>query len=246
MLGWTRRFVYTEDEKPSNICEVRPVYERSGFHALYLYNRKRAYDIPGQDRLPQTINRIAQAVRWDAKQQPLLKFDYYVDDKVSDLDGFCGGYLQVEAYDGSFRKAGLLYWLGKAYVALGNKLEKELTDHVHCKLPENPGRWQQAKINPASDLKAQTESNFASLKIDRLVISLGVWTMNDGADYPFGVYFDKLSLDQVNDDTIASRVGKTPVVVKPSDEVWWLGKHTPFTHIAGEHRYIFATKQKKP
>ena len=246
LKGWTPRFVYTEDENPSNICEVRPDYDRPGFHALYLHAHKRGYDIPGQDRLPQTINRISQAVQWKAQDQPLLNIKYKVDQKHSDLEGWCGAYAQVEAFDRSFRKMSLVYWLGTAYTGLGNKVDKELADNVHLKLADAPDEWQEAELNLANDLQQHGQKRFTDLSVDRLVVTLGVWTINDGGQYPYSVYFDDVALSKNPRPDSMSLAGGQRVVAKPDEEIWWLGKYTPFTHVAGEHRYIFTTKPMRP
>jgi len=246
LKGWVRRFVYAEDENPSNICEVRPDYNRPGFYALYLHCHKRGYDIPGQDRLPQTINRISQAVRWKAEDWPLLKIKYKVDQKHSDLEGWCGAYVQVEAFDRSFRKMSLIYWLGTAYTGLGNKIDKELADNIHLKLADVPDKWQAAELNLAKDLQQHSQKRFTDLSIDRLVITMGVWTINDGGQYPYSIYVDDVKLSKnLTPDTI-SFAGGQKVVAKPNEEIWWLNKYTPFTHVAGEHRYIFTTKPMGP
>lgn len=246
LKGWTRRFVYTEDKEPSNICEVRPVYDRPGFHALYLHSHKRGYDIPGQDRLPQTINRIAQAVEWKPGERPFLKLKYQVDGKNTDLNGWCGAYVQVEAYASSFRKMSLVYWTGTAFTGLGSKEEKELADNIHLKLADHPGEWHEAELYLASDFNQHSQSRFEALQADRLVITLGVWTINDGGPYPYSIYFDDLELDTASASSLISSSGGQKVTAKPDEETWWLNKYTPFTHVAGEHRYIFTTQAMGP
>ncbi|MDF9800111.1 hypothetical protein OKW21_005374 [Catalinimonas alkaloidigena] len=246
LTGWTPRFVYTEDQNPSNICEVRPVYDHNGFHALYLHSHKRGYDIPGQDRLPQTINRLCQAVRWQADQPPLLKLKYSVDGKNSDLQGWCGAFVWVEAFARSFKRMSLLYWTGTAYTGIETKEEKELTDPIHLSLDSAPDQWHQATLNIGRDFEQHSGQKFANLQADRLVINLGVWTINDGHDYPFSIYFDDLQLEKSASPGLISKAGSKTVNQMPNDSVWWLGKYTPFTHIAGEHRYIFTTKQTGP
>jgi len=32
-------------------------------------------------------------------------------------------------------------------------------------------------------------------------------------------------------------------VPKPDDRIWWMSKYFPFSHVAGEHRYIMTTQQ---
>lgn len=246
LKGWTPRFVYTEDHNPSNICDVRPLYNNSGFHALYLHSHKRGYDIPGQDRLPQTINRICQAVQWQADQFPLLKLRYKVDSKNSDLQGWCGAFVWVEAFTGSFKKMSLLYWAGTAYTGMESKEEKELTDSIHLKLDSEPDQWHQASLNIARDFEQNSGQKFADLQADRIVINLGVWTINDGHDYPYSIYFDDLQLEKSTSPQLISKAGNMTVEQMPDDSVWWLGKYMPFTHIAGEHRYTFTTKKMGP
>jgi 3',5'-cyclic AMP phosphodiesterase CpdA len=246
LKGWTPRFVYTEDENPSNLCEVRPQYDQAGFHALYLHSHKRGYDIPGQDRLPQTINRIAQAISWQPGQTPLLSFRYRVDGKNSDLDGWCGAYAWIEAYDGSFRRMSLVYWSGTAYTGLGTKEDNELGKDIHLKLNDKPDLWHEASLHLASDFNTHSNSSFSALNADRIVVNLGVWTINDGGPYPYSIYFDDLQLEPAPSNAVASRAGGLAVGLKPDEETWWLNKYLPFDHIAGEHRYIFATKKMGP
>ncbi len=174
---WAPEFVYAEDKDPSSIC--KPV-RKDGTNALYLYNRKRGYDAPGQDRLPQTINRIAQVV-------------------------------QVHHFD----------------------------------LPPNED-WANVILNPGKDFnRREKERKFGALRIDRLVINLGVWHMNEGEEQPFGIYFTGFDLQSTNRlDSKTSQVNGSEIVKKKEEEVWWRGKHVPFTHLAGEHRYHLATTDK--
>jgi len=72
------------------------------------------------------------------------------------------------------------------------------------------------------------------------------WTINDGGPYPYSIYFNDLQLVPAPSDAVASRAGGTAVGLKPDEETWWLNKYLPFDHIAGEHRYIFATKKMGP
>ncbi|MGB3585273.1 MAG: metallophosphoesterase, partial [Tunicatimonas sp.] len=70
---WHGRFVYEENENPSNICEARSWQNQS---ALYLFSASRGYRVLGQDRLPQTINRVCQAISVNSDQQPVLSLQY--------------------------------------------------------------------------------------------------------------------------------------------------------------------------
>ena len=81
------------------------------------------------------------------------------------------------------------------------------------------------------------------MQLDRLVINLGVWTINDGADYPYGIYFTDFKLEP--DSSAQSIAGGRRIEAKEDAKIWWLGKYMPFTHIAGNHRYILGTKKMK-
>jgi hypothetical protein len=127
-----------------------------------------------------------------------------------------------------------------------SKEEKELTDSIHLKLDSDPDQWHQANLNIARDFEQQSGQKFADLQADRIVINLGVWTINDGHDYPSSIYFDDLQLEKNAPPQLISKVGNMTVDQMPDDSVWWLGKYMPFTHIAGEHRYTFTTKKMGP
>ncbi len=241
--GWTPRFVYTEDDRPSNRCEVRRVPRPDSHNALYLYSRKRGYDIPGQDRLPQDINRICQAVDVRELAAPLLTFSYRIDEKASDLRGWCGAYVRVEGFRVTGKRLDLVYSTGVAYAALGGKFNRsEFSEPVQLALNDDPTAWHDTRLHLARDYEAYTGNPFAQLGIDRLVFSLGVWTINDGDDFPYGIYFDAFGLTEASaaDRSVA---GGKEVLPKPDDRIWWLNKYFPFSHVAGEHRYILATRK---
>jgi hypothetical protein len=236
--GWNRRFVYHEDIKPSNICESRMI---DGKSSLYLYSRKRGFDIPGQDRLPQTINRICQAVKLKQGMSPVLDFNYYIDEK-SDLEGWCGGYVWLEGFSGSYKKLNLIYSTGIAYAGLGGNFSKsEFTENTHLALKDQAGKWMKASLNLVRDHNENYKTKYEDLHMDRLIINLGTWTINDGHDFPYGIYFTdfKLYASATKPSTVSGEI----ITAKPEEKIWWLGKYLPFTHIAGDHRYILGTKK---
>jgi 3',5'-cyclic AMP phosphodiesterase CpdA len=156
--GWSRRYVYHEDEDPSNICESRMI---DGKSSLYLYSRKRGFEIPGQDRLPQTINRICQSVRLNGISNPSLSFKYRIDE-ISDLEGWCGAYVWLEGFSGSVKKLNLIYSAGIAYAGLGGNMNKsEFINNIHLGLNEAPGKWMDVSLNIAKDHDDNHDSNFA-------------------------------------------------------------------------------------
>ena len=239
---WVPAFVYAEDKDPSSIC--KPV-RKDGTNALYLYNRKRGYDAPGQDRLPQTINRIAQVVQHKPGEYPMLQFKYKIDKDNTDLSGYCGAFVWLEGYEGEFRQFNLVYSAGMAYVNPVGKGSDRVYPVHHFDLPPNED-WANVILNTGKDFnRREQERKFGALRIDRLVINLGVWHMNEGEEQPFGIYFTGFDLQSTNRlDSKTSQVNGSEIVKKKEEEVWWRGKHFLFTHLAGEHRYHLATTDK--
>ena len=236
--GWHRRYVYQEDDNPSNICDSRVI---DGKDNLYLFSRKRGFDIPGQDRLPQTINRICQSVKLKQGISPRLDFKYYIDEN-SDLEGWCGGYVWLEGFSGSYKKLNLIYSTGVAYAGLGGNFSRsEFTENTHLALKDQVGKWMEVSLNLVQDHNDNYKTKYEDLNLDRLIINLGTWTINDGHDFPYGIYFTDFELQAAANNS--STVSGELITTKPDEKVWWLGKYLPFTHIAGDHRYILGTKK---
>ena len=241
LTAWTPRFVYQEDSNPSNICKAVTIESKTVIH---LFSQKRGYDVPGQDRLPQSINQISQAIELKSEKYPVLTFRYKIDQN-SDLDGWCGAYIWLEGYTGKFKKMSLIYSCGKAFAGTSGKYDKsEFTKDHHFHLATND-KWQQAKLIPAVDFESSHNISYSSLQLDRLVISLGTWTINDAEQYPFGIYCSDFSLAYPDDLSNSSTVDGVAISQKQDNEIWWLGKYEPFTHTAGEHQYIMGTKKWK-
>jgi len=243
LSGWTPRYVFHEDENPSNICEI---VREDNKRALYLYSRKRGFDTPGQDRLPQTINRICQAIKITNRSLPFLKFNYKIDSKT-DLEGWCGAYVWIEGFKGSYKLLNLIYSSGKAYAGLGGNYNRsEFAKNIHLALEDSPDKWHEVMLNLAEDHNTNTDLKFAELNLDRLVVNLGVWTINDAQDFPYAIYFNDMRLHFSENKNLSSTVDEKQILSKPEDKVWWLGKYFPFKHTAGDHQYILGTKKMGP
>ncbi len=238
LQGWFRRFVYTEDKNPSNFCEPRTLDSKK---TLYLYSRKRGFDMPGQDRLPQTINRICQPLELKKGILPQLDFKYYIDED-SDLEGWCGGYVWLEGFSGSYKKLNLIYSTGIAYAGLGGNFSKsEFTENTQLALKDQAGTWMEASLNLVRDHNENYKTKYEDLNLNRLIVNLGVWTINDGDEFPYGMYFTDFKIQRSGGEP--SRISGEKISLKPEEKVWWLGKYFPFTHVAGDHRYIMGTKK---
>lgn len=242
LQGWSPEYIYQEDDNPSVICTSRSI---DGRNALYLYNRIRGYQAPGQDRLPQTINRISQAVQVQTGTTPVLNFQVKLDRDHCDLQGYCGGYLWIEGYEGSFRQCNLVYSMGMAFSNPIDKGTKKIHDVHHFDLPAGFD-WQQVSINIKDDFNMnESQRQFDDLNIDRLVFTLGVWTLNEGTSQPFAFYSTDFKFHQASPGFgEKSTVQGEPLHPKSQDKIWWRGKHMPFIHLAGEHRYHLETVNK--
>jgi len=241
LQGWAKRFVYTEDVHPSNLCESRSAPETGG-SALYLFCRRRGYQAPGQDRLPQDINRITQAVELPEGALPGIRFRYRIDGEHTVPEGYSGGYILVEGYSGSNRVHKLMYSAGISWVNNwgARNLNREVPFHIFG-LSAEPDRWHNASLNIARDYeKAEPEKSYSALQADRLVVTLGVWNINDGEEQPFGIYFTDLNVENASEEP--SHTDGIPVREKPVEKRWWRNKIWPNVNMAGEHRYIIATQ----
>ena len=226
--SWHGRFVYEETERPSNVREVRPL---NGQPALYLFSRTRGYRVPGQDRLPQTINRVAQAVALGADQRPVVTVQYQVDD-ASNLESWAGAYVWVEGYQRDQKKLNHLYSVGRAYGNLHDQHQEEprVPPRIFT-LEATPGKVHTAQLNIAQDYQSE-QADYADLALDRLVISLGVWTANERPDQQWGIYFTEVALNPST--TVASSVNKAAISPAAESAVWW----KVVDHIAGEHLHV--------
>lgn len=235
--NWGRRFVYEEDVHPANICEVR-TEPFSGTMALYLKTRRRGFCTPGQDRLPQDINRIFQAVQIEPDTNPVLEFEYRIDGAYTDFNGFCGAYIWVEGFKGTAQVASLFYFVNKAWVNVGgtygrtNRLEP-----VIFSLDKIPDTWHKVQVNIQKDFdKNPGGMRFGEAWPDRVVLSLGTWNVNDGEVQPFAIWFNNIKLNY--DSNALSNVNGNPVHLTREEEKWWRGKNQPAANIAGEHHYF--------
>ncbi len=226
LRGWLGRYVYEETDRPSNVREVRSL---RGQPALYLFSRTRGYRVPGQDRLPQTINRVAQAVALEAGQRPVVRVQYQVDD-VSNPDSWAGAFVWVEGYQRDQKKLNHIYAIGRAYGNLRDQhQEAQRAPTSIFSLPPIPGQLHTAQLNVGEDYEKTPNARFAALQLDRLVISLGVWTANERPDQQWGVYFAEVVVDA--SAAVASSVNGATVSPATESTVWW----KVVDHIAGEH-----------
>ncbi|WP_372947257.1 metallophosphoesterase family protein [Mariniphaga sp.] len=234
LTGWGRRYVYHEDENPSNICEVR---KQDGIPALYLKTKKRGFHKPGQDRLPQDINRIFQAVELEQGKNPFIQIEYFLDKKNCDFSGFNGLYIWVEGYRKSARMVNLLYFANKAWVNLGSTYSRSSgSGPLIFSLDNTPEVWHSVRLN----IKADFETNQDELKFDlpapdRLVVSAGIWNINDGREQPFAAFLRNFSVRY--NLSSASQVDGKKIATMPDDKKWWRGKLMPSGNVAGEHHY---------
>ncbi len=225
--SWHQRYVYTEDQNPSNIREVRSTSD--GKKALYLYSRKRDYDTPGQDRLPQHINRIVQCVSLEGKRFPELSLTYLLDETCYDSTSLNGLFIWLECYRQAHQVANLIYAPGKVYGSLTKRFgRRQLADVLYFDLPAKEGQWHQVSLPLAKDFKSADERSrtFQELHADRMLIYLGTWTVNEGLGQEAGVFIREILLAEGNEES--------PTTPKKSDKDIWYSR---IDHVAGDHQY---------
>lgn len=214
------------------------VRDFQGYEALYLFSSKRKYHIPGQDRLPQTINHLCQTIRVEGVPF-LIQLDYCLDKETAGLtESWAGGFVWLEGFHGSTKLVNLAYWVGKGNSQLSDRFtDAQDVPLVHYQLPAPDERWQRAQLNWRRDY-GNLGLDLSGL--DRLVMNLGTWHINDGDSRGFGVYFTNIKRLPVAG---LSRVAGNNMQLMPDEALWRMNKYEPFVHIAGEHRYIMSTSK---
>jgi 3',5'-cyclic AMP phosphodiesterase CpdA len=239
LKGWGTRYVYQETENPSNIIEVRKMARDKSFSALYVCSKKRMYHTPGQDRLPQNINHLCQTVNIDNKPG-ILKFDYLIDSRNTDMGKYCGAFVWIEGFRGRFQLLNMAYWTGFSEVNIGGK---HSCTHVvpphHFHLDETMDTWHSVTVNLEKD-SGSFGKTISELRLDKLAINIGTWNINDGNPISFAAYFDRFRLEP-HDEMIKSNVDGTMIIETPSERKWWRNKYEQFVNIAGEHRMMLST-----
>jgi 3',5'-cyclic AMP phosphodiesterase CpdA len=234
LTGWHQRFVYKEDENPSNVCTVVRNKDREGA-SLFLFNRKRGFATPGQDRFPQTINRICQPVLLGKNEKPHLELNFKIDPDHYRKNSFNGAYVWIEAFEKQYKRLNLVYSIDTMFSQIGGKYADIRTvKPIHFDITAEEGAWHQVKINVFEDHEKQVGVAPDALNLDRLVINLGVWTVNDGQDQSIGVYFSDLSLKKPSQHLYSSSVGGENIELKQDKDLWIFQNK----HVAGEHQYI--------
>ena len=226
---WHQRFVHTEDENPSNICEVKSGAGKNDSTALHLYSRERGYPIPGQDRLPQDINRICQVIDLQTETLPELAIDFLLEKEHHHPEALSGFYIWIEGFAGSQKKMNLVYASGKMMGGVGGRYaQSNVVYPMVFDLPAEPGKWQNALLNLGNDFKLQSDESLRDAGMNKLAINLGVWTINDGLKQESSVLIDQIKIITSRD---ASNVGGTPVTKKQEEDIYY----RKVDHTAGEH-----------
>jgi len=234
---WHRNFVFTEDNNPSNICEVRREEKEDSMHVLYLKTKKRAFAVPGQDRVPQDINRICQLVKLDSQEDPFLEFEYKLDGKNCDFNGINGMYVWVEGFKGSSKTMNLIYSANQIITTFG-WLGNNSVPTVFYDLSALADQWHKVSLNIKNDFERNENGlKYNDLRPDRLLVNMGIWNVNMGADQSFASYFDQFNLKYGLN--AKSKIDGKLIKLKDDKLKWKMGKDIlyPPTHVAGEHHY---------
>jgi hypothetical protein len=191
LKAWSKNYVYTEDKDPANMA-IATNETPGNIPALYLYSRRRDYATPGQDRLPQDINQVYQAISVEKGKRPTIDFQYLVDGKNTRLPLWNGAFVWIEGYSGSIKTLEMVYSINKIYASMQGKAN--FVD-IHIELPESPDKWHKASLDIANDFDTYAKGyRFDESGVDRLVVNLGTWNINDGNPQPVGVFFTGFKL----------------------------------------------------
>jgi 3',5'-cyclic AMP phosphodiesterase CpdA len=232
LKGWARRYVYQEDKDQSSICKTNQEVRHAGSRSLHLFCRERGAMARGQDRMPQTINRISQAIELPPDKIPVLTAWYLLDGKKYGPENNAGAYIWLQGYKGSTDLLHLVYWAGKA-IPNPRGLYARWSPYVHFDMTGPPDEWHEVVINPKRDYElANNEGKFNELQLDRLVVTLGTWTENIGNNQQIGLYFDDISVRfEPENAKVHSTIDDEPIRRKEKAEIW----NKRIVHVSGEH-----------
>ena len=225
--GWARRYVYCEDENPSSICRTTTAIGQTGSKALYLYCRKRGYEVPGDNRMPQTVNQICQAVRVQKGKSPLLRLRYLLEGVNYTPGDDSGACVMIEGYQGSCKRSLLVYWIGRAFFK-PRGLWSSVRDYKHFDITSSPDEWHNVSIDVKRDFeRTTTGARWEDLNLDKLLITLGVWNVNqtlpgenEHKKIRIGIYFDDINvLHEAGKSDGESTVDGTAIELKNESEI---------------------------
>lgn len=222
LAHWHQRYIYPESANRSHYSAVRP--SGGGPSHLYQQSRCRPYPAPGQDRMPQTLNRICQAVTVAPDALPGLRLRYRIDPRSRVPDSLNSPYLWLAFYRETCSVAHLVYAPGRMFYNLTGQFgEKRDAPLRHFDLPARMDIWHTVSLDPAADYAASHEgASLAEAAPDRLVIHLGTWTINDGLDQMAAWEVAELALVPPTGGIASSK----------AETQFWYGSRG---HVAGEH-----------
>lgn len=234
---WHRRFTYTEDQHPSNICETRK--DGSGDSYVYLFCKPRGYHTPGQDRLPQALNRICQVISFPQSRIPIISLRHWLDPRFHQADSPAGSYIWIEGFERGLKRFNVVYSTNHIYWRLGgNQSQIRTVLPVQLEITRPPGEWRDLVLNPVKDFMELTEmEEIYPNRFDTLAINLGVWTVNEGFGNSVGAGYtgiDVTMMDTARAAGVKSMIDDETILAKEQKYMWWRG----VKHVAGEHQNI--------
>ncbi|WP_194775341.1 metallophosphoesterase family protein [Pararhodonellum marinum] len=231
---WNKRYRYEEDENPSNRMEVRPDPETDSDKALYLFSKKRGFHIPGQDRMPQTLNQLCQVIALSKGAQPTIKLQLRIDKDNTLLDSFNGVFIWIEGFEKSYKRVNLVYSFNKMFFGIGGQYsELRTVPPQHFDLGSLWSGWAEIQIDVKSDFNKKEEHRWADLNLDRFAINLGTWTVNDGENQSIGAFIKDITISMDSNTQSQSEINGAALLPKKEEALWYGG----IKHIAGEHIY---------
>lgn len=234
LKGWHKRFVYHEDLDTSSICHVANHVSHSGSQSLYLFCRERGAAKLGQDRTPQNIERISQATTLTKGKTPVVKAWYKLDGRDSPADRDSGAYIWARGYSDASERLNMAYWIGKGFPN-PRGLYGPRPACLHFDITSSPDRWHSVVLNLEGDWDTSDKKpKFDRLNLDRLIVTLGVWTENVGNGNRTGIYFDDIDINsEPTGAEILSTLDSKAISPKAKGQMW----RKRIVHINGEHVY---------
>lgn len=130
-----------------------------------------------------------------------------------------------------------MYFANKAWLSLGTTYSRSAgSQPLAFSLNNSTDNWHEVQLNIKADFETNPKGfKYFSPEPDRLVVSAGIWNINDGRKQPFAAYLKNFRIDY-SAGSMSQIDGKALESI-PDEKRWWQGKYIRSGNVAGEHHY---------
>jgi len=223
--GWMKPYRYVADEQPGFVWQASSEKAHSGSNAAYLFVREK-----GQPWAHDEMMELYQMV--ETPFSPIVKAHYNLDEQS--VGG--GGYIRLCAYHGSELKLLILFDWGEGdkprnkrmashslWTATGEKAGAaslitmgESKEAMFWTIKAALNQWHELKVDiqHVYDEALDSSGAFQALGIDKLLVAVGVWCLDDKGSRS-SAYFDDITVTP-RDGGEVSTIDGEPLIIDDS------------------------------